>query len=96
MSGLFIDVDAADAFNEARDDGLAELGVLDRELAHEPERLDPAHDGVRCECGLRSPNVCCPGCGARLRPPGSAGEIQWMRNHGFVPTLRDLNRLGVG
>lgn len=93
MSGLFVDIDVADAFDEARDDRVEVLGDVQRAL---PAEEVPDEQGwSTCECGRRTPNVGCVPCGVRLRPPGSAGEIRWMRNHGFTPTLRDLNRLGA-
>lgn len=92
MSGYF-DVGDGEAFFEAREDGLQQLGTVERDL---PAEGVPDEQGWNtCECGRRTPNVGCVPCGVRLRPPGSAGEIRWMRNHGFAPTLRDLNRLGV-
>lgn len=90
MSGVLdYPPDESEAIFEARDEYLADRADRRRELASED--ADPM-GGSWCGCGVQTPNCYCPGCGARLRPPGSAGEIRWMRNHGYAPTADDLRR----
>lgn len=91
MSGVLdYTPDESEAIAEARDERLTDLSVLRTELAGEDGEGE--RGWIACECGARSPNVCCPHCRARLRPPGSAGEVRWLRNHGFTPTATDLRR----
>lgn len=92
VSMLPWDATAEDVRQVERDDARAELAEMARELDEDARGGELERGWSSCECGARSPNVHCPVCRRRLRPPGSAGEVRWMRNHGYEPTATDLRR----
>jgi hypothetical protein len=86
-----IDFDDLDDRADARLEYMAERAEIAREESRPPRTgLEPGWK--RCECGTASPHPYCPACRTRLRPPGSALEVQWMRNFGYEPTPTDLRR----